>query len=292
MDGDFFILGSDYIIYINKHMKHKIYLIVNDINNKVYIGYTSKSLSWRLGKHFEETKNNTSPTRKLHKAIKEFGKEHFSIQLLYESNDKNKTLGQKEDEFIIKYDSIKSGYNSRRGGGGVHITEGQCKKVDIYDKDGNFIKTFPSRVAVAEFIGCHPGQVTCAIRNADNGKGSQVHGYWACHHRCVPHYKTSDKTGAATKAARRANLGKKRPEHSTFMKTHMKGKHRNYHTPTGTFTLIEGARVWGRDMLIAWCNNPEQKITKMMVVKSKKLNLNDHQPWIGKTKREVGFWRE
>lgn len=271
-------------------MKHKIYAIVNNINKKVYIGYTSKSLQWRLNKHFEETDNNTSPTRKLHKAIKELGKDHFSIILLYESNDKNKTLGEKEQQFIEQHNSINEGYNARKGGGGVHITEGQCKKVDVYDKDGNFIRTFPSRVAVAEFVGCHLGQVSCAIRNADVSKGSQLHGYWVCHHGCQPVYKVPN-TQPGSEAARKRNLGKKRPEHSKIIKEIMNEKHRNYHTPSGIYSLTEGAIIWGRDMLLSWCNNPDQTITKMMVVKSKKLNLNDHHHWIGQTKRSVGFWR-
>lgn len=265
-------------------------MIINDVNNRVYIGYTSKSLIWRLRKHFEETDMNTSPSRKIHRAMKEIGHEHFEIKLLYESDVKGDVLGEKEQYYIEKFNAITEGYNCRKGGGGAHLTEGQCKKVDLYNSEGELVQTFPSRVAAADFIGCAPGIITTAITNADKGKGSQVHGYWVCHHGCKPGYKVPN-TKPGCNAARRRNLGRKRPEHSQMMKARMNDIHTNYHTPSGTYTLVEGAKIWGRDMLIAWCNNPEQVITKMMISKSKKLNLSDHGSWIGKTKRAVGFWR-
>jgi len=271
--------------------RFKIYSIINDINKKVYIGFTSKSLKWRLTHHFSDVRHQYSPTRKIHKAIMELGEKHFSITLLYESDNKDEVLGKKEQEFIETYDSINNGYNSRKGGGGKHLTNVTRKPVDVYNKDGEFIQTFPSRVAVAEFIGCNPGIISTAIANADNDKGSQVHGYWVCHSGHKPGYKVRDTTGAATKAARRVNIGKKRPEHAVKISKIMNEKHCNYHTPCGTYTLTEGGTIWGRDMLMAWCNHPDQIISKMMVLKSKKLNSKDHNYWIGKTRREVGFYR-
>jgi len=270
--------------------KYKIYRIINDLNEKVYIGFTTKSLIWRLAKHINEAKRQYFPNRKIYKAINEIGADHFSIELLYDSNDKDKTLNQKEQYYIELYDSINNGYNSRKGGGGSHLTTTQHKPVDVYNKDHEFINTFPSRAAAAEFIGCDSALISIAVRNADNKKGSQVHGYWVCHVGSVPCYKTSNTT-TGRQAAIASNTGKKRPEHSKLMKAKMNQIHCNYHTPSGTYTLSEGGKIWGRDFLIAWCNHPEQQITEMMIRKSKKLNLSDHQHWIGKTKREMGFYR-
>lgn len=254
-------------------MDHKIYLIINDINDKVYVGYTAKSLPWRLGKHFEEVDNNSSPTRKLHRAIKEIGKNHFSIQLLYESNNKNKTLGRKEQEFIDHYDSIKSGYNSRRGGGGIHITEGQCKKVDVYDKNGNFIKTFPSRVAVAEFVECCPSAVTTAISNADKGKGSQVRSVWVCHHGCTPGYKIPNNI-PGSEAARKRNQGRKRPDHSTFMKEHPSNEDKHiYKFEHRTGLIFKGTR---RELIAAFPNHNISSSELGVLIRGK---YKSHRGW-------------
>lgn len=223
---------------------HKIYRIVNDLNDKVYIGYTSKSLQWRLNKHFEETKKYPTSKRKIHQAIHEIGPQHFSIEPLFESASKTEALAIYEQQYIEEYDSINTGYNSRKGGGGVHITDGSKKKVDVYDRGGNFIRTFLSRAECAEFIGCSPPVITTAITNADNGRGSQVQGYWVCHHGHTPIYKIPN-TLPGSRAAKKKTLGKKRPEHSNFMKKRMKDNQDKtiyvfHHNTEGTFT---GTRI-------------------------------------------------
>jgi hypothetical protein len=78
-----------------------------------------------------------------------------------------------------------------------------------------------------------------AITNADKGKGSQVQGYWVCHHGCKPAYKIPN-TLPGSQAARKRNLGKKRREHSRFMKDRMKDKqdktiYNFHHKDEGTF---------------------------------------------------------
>lgn len=259
-------------------MKYKIYKITNTKNSKVYVGYTSKSLNWRLEKHFEEADKDSTSSRKLFKAINAVGKENFNIYLLYSDTNKKSTLGEKEQEYIDMYNSIDEGYNSRKGGGGIHITEGQCKKTDVYDKDGKFIKTFNSRVAVADFIGCHPASISTAIANADNGKGSQVKGYWVCHYNCKPHYKVRNTTGVATKAARIVNTGKKRPEHSEFMKKHPSKVDNNIYS----FIHVSGTKFNGtRNSLIESFPSHTISSSEMgMVIRGK---YKSHRGWKIKT---------
>ena len=55
-----------------------IYKIVNDVNDKVYIGQTTSSLQTRYQQHLTEARKNTQ--RKLYIAMNEIGIDHFSIQ--------------------------------------------------------------------------------------------------------------------------------------------------------------------------------------------------------------------
>lgn len=85
----------------------KIYIITNDVNDKVYIGQTVQSLNRRLSQHFCKSKTRN---QKISIAIREIGKEHFSIKLLEDNIEQNK-LKEKEEEYIKKYNSVENGYN-------------------------------------------------------------------------------------------------------------------------------------------------------------------------------------
>lgn len=84
-----------------------VYMISNDINNKVYIGQTTKSLEERFYEHC------TYGLSKISSAIKSIGKEHFSISLLDDTAKDLDELTEKEAFYIREYDSIKNGYNSK-----------------------------------------------------------------------------------------------------------------------------------------------------------------------------------
>ena len=84
-----------------------VYLISNDVNDKVYIGQTTKSIQERFYEHC------TYHLSEIGKAIKSIGKEHFSISLLDDTAKTLDELTEKESFYIQKYDSIKNGYNSR-----------------------------------------------------------------------------------------------------------------------------------------------------------------------------------
>ncbi len=57
----------------------KIYKIVNDINESIYVGGTSLELSARMAGHREDAKTRTSP---FYTAMRKIGVEHFKIILL------------------------------------------------------------------------------------------------------------------------------------------------------------------------------------------------------------------
>lgn len=67
-----------------------IYKIVNDINDKIYIGQTSFSIENRFKQHLKDSeKNLTTEKRPLYNAIREYGKEYFKIELIEETDSPN-----------------------------------------------------------------------------------------------------------------------------------------------------------------------------------------------------------
>ena len=87
------------------YSKGKIYKILNDIDNEVYIGSTVVPLSDRMGKHRACVKHDS--TYKLHQHMKTIGVEHFYIELLeHHSCDNVEELRAKEGEWIRKVGTL------------------------------------------------------------------------------------------------------------------------------------------------------------------------------------------
>ena len=117
-----------------------IYIIKNDINDKVYIGQTINPLSYRFEQHYR------TPISKCNKesidyAMKKLGKEHFYIQEIEKCSQKD--LDNREKYWIQYYNSFETGYNLTRGGQGKErsiLTEIQIKNLINDYKLGEPIK--------------------------------------------------------------------------------------------------------------------------------------------------------
>lgn len=59
-----------------------IYIITNDINNKVYIGQTIQELQKRWHRHCQKSCSKAERRMAIKQAILKYGKEHFKIQEL------------------------------------------------------------------------------------------------------------------------------------------------------------------------------------------------------------------
>lgn len=114
-------------------MSSKIYKITNIINNKIYIGYTKKSLDERLKSHFYYAKHGKLP---LSHAIKKYGKENFKIELIEESENDNYIHKEREKYWINRLNSRnpKIGYNVAAGGDGGDTLSKNPRKDEIYKK--------------------------------------------------------------------------------------------------------------------------------------------------------------
>jgi len=91
-----------------------IYQITNKITNDVYVGKTSQNFKKRINAHKSIAKRGKGSF--LHKAIRKYGIENFSFQVLEENIVDEITLNKREI-FYIK--SIQPRYNLTLGGDGM-----------------------------------------------------------------------------------------------------------------------------------------------------------------------------
>ena len=87
-----------------------IYMYTNKINNKKYIGQTTRSLKIRHQQHLSQC--DTYFDKALHK----YGENNFSLEILEDNIDDIKVLNQKEEYYIQLYNTFEDGYNLNRGG--------------------------------------------------------------------------------------------------------------------------------------------------------------------------------
>ena len=93
-----------------------IYKITNTINNKIYIGQTTKTIQERFNNHIKKAKQHIN--RYLYDAMNKYGYEKFIIEKIEEIN--NDKLDEREIFWISFYHSNNPqfGYNMTTGGGG------------------------------------------------------------------------------------------------------------------------------------------------------------------------------
>ena len=93
-----------------------IYKITNNINGKIYIGKTMRSIKQRWKEHLANIKKEECKTRPLYRAINKYGVENFSIEEVEECSDI--ILSDREKYWIEYYNCFKNGYNATQGGDG------------------------------------------------------------------------------------------------------------------------------------------------------------------------------
>lgn len=91
-----------------------IYQIVNDINQKIYVGKTEFSLEKRFKEHCSDAFRERNEKRPLYSAMRKYGIEHFHIELLEETDNPE----ERETYWIEQLGSFKHGYNATLGGDG------------------------------------------------------------------------------------------------------------------------------------------------------------------------------
>ena len=93
-----------------------IYKITNKINQKSYIGLTTRSLRQRWSEHCSAARKGSQKV--IHKAIQKYGSDNFSVDVIDCSSKTLEELFQKEKDYIKIYESFNTGkgYNCTDGG--------------------------------------------------------------------------------------------------------------------------------------------------------------------------------
>lgn len=91
-----------------------IYKIINDINDKVYVGKTEFSIEKRFKQHCLDAFRSRNEKRPLYSAMRKYGVEHFHAELIEETDNAN----DREIYWIDKLNSYQQGYNATKGGDG------------------------------------------------------------------------------------------------------------------------------------------------------------------------------
>lgn len=133
-----------------------IYKITNLVNNKVYIGQTTKDLEYRIKMHLKESKTNKTE-RPFLNALRKYGIENFKKEII-DTASSLEELDEKEIKWINFYDSTnrEKGYNIFHGGQfkkmatpefGKRVSEGLKKS----EKWQEYIKTDEYRNRIKEY---------------------------------------------------------------------------------------------------------------------------------------------
>ena len=131
-----------------------IYKIINNINKKLYIGKTDKTIKSRFEQHYKDSKKIKNQERLLYKAINQYGIENFSIEQIEECPSSKSN--EREKFWIEYYDSLKNGYNATLGGDGSANLD--------YDLIYNIYQQKKSLTETAKIIGCCEDSVRLVLK--------------------------------------------------------------------------------------------------------------------------------
>lgn len=133
-----------------------IYLISNDINNKLYVGKTVSTIDTRYNKHISEAFTQYSEYA-IHRAMRKYGINHFKVTEIEQCSLEE--VSDREKYWIKYYDSYNNGYNETQGG------EGNLKY--DYDIIYSLFLSGMTQKEIAQKLGCEKHTITRALKNFD-----------------------------------------------------------------------------------------------------------------------------
>lgn len=113
-----------------------IYEIINDVNDKRYIGKTEFDINKRFKEHCNDAFKDRNENRPLYRAMRKYGIEHFHIQLIEETDNPE----EREIYWIKQKNTYHNGYNATLGGDGKKYLDYDLI-ISIYQKVGNIKET-------------------------------------------------------------------------------------------------------------------------------------------------------
>lgn len=144
-----------------------IYKVTNNINGKIYIGQTN-NFEKRKREHILEKDDNSI----FHKALRKYGAENFTWQVIDFCNSKKQIDGM-ERFYILKYKSFKpNGYNMTKGGDGGSMWN--AKPIVCLTLDGEYVCEYDSASqAQIEYGYCNSDVLLCCKNLAKRCRNKQ-----------------------------------------------------------------------------------------------------------------------
>jgi group I intron endonuclease len=97
--------------------KYSVYKVTNAVNNKIYIGITSKTVKARITQHISKSKHGSKLA--FHSAISKYGIESFTVTTMHYDLTESEAINL-EIDYIKKFNSFGDcGYNMTIGGDGT-----------------------------------------------------------------------------------------------------------------------------------------------------------------------------
>lgn len=121
-----------------------IYKIINNVNDKVYIGKTAFSINKRFQEHCKDAFRDRNEKRPLYAAMRKYGTDAFSVSLIEECDDT--VAADREAYWIGVYKAYSTGYNATLGGDGKFLYD--------HEAIAKRLKEHPYSFDVADEFGC------------------------------------------------------------------------------------------------------------------------------------------
>jgi hypothetical protein len=168
-----------------------IYSITNLVNNKIYIGLTTKSNPydrWKQHLYLAKNKDNLSESNSAYtmpiiRAISKYGADKFKFRVVEECDDN--IVNKREKYWIEKFDTCSNkGYNATLGGEGVNkprkywSNHPNSKPISCFTLEGEWVKDYDTAGVAADCLGNKKGKTS--ISACIKGITFQALGYrWA-----------------------------------------------------------------------------------------------------------------
>lgn len=154
-----------------------IYKVTCLPSQKIYIGQTIDTLSERRSKHYYKAKHEKELNTHFLNALRFYKSEDFKWEVIDTAKNREE-LNEKEDYWINYYDSIKNGYNIRKGGetrlGDDKFAEAcGSKPFLVFTNKGKYIGEYINKRQVERELGILHSDISKMILD---DKGSS-HGY-------------------------------------------------------------------------------------------------------------------
>ena len=153
-----------------------IYKITNNVNGKVYIGQTTKTLKERKRQHLQCVKEGVN--RHLYNAMRKYGIKNFKFEKLCTAKTMSE-LNYLEAKYITEYDSVRTGYNMGYGGdNNVMFSE------KVKDKHDNIMRSEDVRLKISKsmseyrknnpFTSEHRQKISQKLKGNQHSKGIKL----------------------------------------------------------------------------------------------------------------------